>query len=32
MQDMFLNPPPSFESVIKNVFDLEQKINKGQAP
>ena len=31
MRDMFLAAPPSFESVIKTVSDLEHEINGRQA-
>lgn len=31
MRDMFIAPPPSFESVIKTVSDLERQIN-GRSP
>jgi hypothetical protein len=30
MGDMFLTAPPSFESVIKTVFELEREINGRQ--
>jgi hypothetical protein len=30
MRDMFLVEPPSFESVIKTVSDLEHEINQAQ--
>jgi hypothetical protein len=30
MRDMFLTAPPSFESVIKTVFELEREINGRQ--
>jgi hypothetical protein len=30
MKDMFLGTPPSFESVIKTISDLEREINKKQ--